>query len=110
MAINSQHVTGFVIGLGAAAAGFYFYKKNQKQVDEWLRKQGIELPVTPGGDYGNMSLEDLVLEKEQLEDLIAEREYAAEEESAAETADGTKPKRKQKSRKRTGKRAAKKTT
>lgn len=108
MAINSQHVTGFVIGLGAAAAGFYFYKKNQKQVDEWLRKQGIELPVAAGGDYGNMSLEDLVHEKENLEDLIAEREYAAEEEPTSETP-AAKPKRKRAARKRGGKRTGKKT-
>ena len=108
MAINSQHITGFVIGLGAAAAGFYFYKKNQKQVDEWLRKQGIELPTATGGDDGNRSLEDLVHEKERLEDLIAEREYAAEEETATDTTDGTKPQRKRKTRKRAGKRASKK--
>jgi hypothetical protein len=104
MAINSQHVTGFVIGLGAAAAGFYFYKKNQKQVDEWLRKQGIELPAAAGGDYGNMSLEDLVHEKENLEDLIAEREYAAEEETTR-TSTSAKPKRKPAAKKRNRKRA-----
>jgi hypothetical protein len=85
MAISSQHVTGFVIGLGAAAAGFYFYKKNQKRVDEWLRKQGIELPVASGGDYHAMSLEELVREKETVEDLIAEREYATSEDEPGET-------------------------
>ena len=44
MPITSQHVTGFVVGLGVAAAGFYFYKMNQKQVDTWLESQGIHLP------------------------------------------------------------------
>jgi septal ring factor EnvC (AmiA/AmiB activator) len=103
MAINSQHITGFVIGLGAAAAGFYFYKKNQKQVDEWLRRQGIELPVATGCDYGSMTMEDLAREKEHLEDLLAEREYAAQQEAeeaeapAAESA----PKRARTTRKRT---------
>ena len=29
MSINSNHVTGFVVGLGTAALGFYLYKKNQ---------------------------------------------------------------------------------
>ncbi len=87
MALSSQHVTGFVLGLGAAAAGFYFYKKNQKQVDEWLRKQGIELPVASAGDHSAMTLEELVREKENLEDLIAEREHAEPEE--ASDGDGT---------------------
>ncbi len=30
MPVTSQHVTGFVVGLGGAAALFYFYKMNQK--------------------------------------------------------------------------------
>ena len=84
MPVNSQHVTGFVIGLGVAAAGFYLYKKNQKQVDAWLERQGIHLPG--GGataDLSAMSLEDLVRQKETLEDLIAEREYAGEQKPAA---------------------------
>jgi len=81
--ITSQHVTGFAVGLGVAAAGFYYYKKNQKQVDEWLRQQGITIPASSGSDYAAMTLRDLVREKEHLEDLIAEREHAAEQEAAA---------------------------
>ena len=107
MAINSQHVTGFVMGLGAAAAGFYFYKKNQKKVDDWLRRQGIELPATSTADHGSLSLEELVLEKEHLEDLIAEREYAADQEETPAAA-APKPKRKRATRKRVGKRVTKK--
>ena len=76
MQIKNEHVTGFVIGLGAAAAGYYFYKKNQPQVDAFLREHGIELPATDGQDLHSMTLEQLVAEKETLEDLIAEREYA----------------------------------
>jgi len=95
MAINSQHVTGFVIGLGAAAAGFYFYKKNQKRVDEWLRKQGIELPASSGGDYHALTLGELVREKEQLEDLIAEREYAADEEGPGDEPAASNPRHRQ---------------
>jgi hypothetical protein len=77
MAMSSDHITGFAIGLGAAALGFYLYKNNQRQVDEFLRKYGIELPAGGSLDTDNMSIEDLVSEKEKLEDLIAEREYAA---------------------------------
>lgn len=74
MAINSDQVTGFVVGLGAAALGFYVYKQNQQQVDEWLRQQGIQMPSSGGTDEKSMSLEELMREKERLEDIIAERE------------------------------------
>jgi len=80
--VTSQHVTGFLVGLGVAAAGFYLYKKNQRQVDEWLRQQGISIAPGGGLDYSTMPLEDLVREKERLEDLIAEREHAAAQEAA----------------------------
>jgi len=80
--VTSQHVTGFVVGLGVAAAGFYFYKKNQRQVDEWLRQQGISIDSGGGLEYSAMTLEELVREKERLEDLIAEREHAATQEAA----------------------------
>jgi hypothetical protein len=74
MAINSDHVTGFVVGVGACVAGYYYYRQNQAQVDEFLRGHGIELPALETRDYNSFSLEELVGEKEKLEDLIAERE------------------------------------
>lgn len=89
MPVTSQHVTGFVVGLGGAAALFYFYKMNQKQVDAWLESQGIHLPGGSASDYSSMTLEELIRQKETLEDLIAEREYAAEQKPAAK-----KPRRK----------------
>lgn len=77
MAINSNHVTGFVAGIGVAAVGFYVYKMNQTQVDEWLQRQGFKIPLASGKDVAAMTLEELVTEKERLEDVIAEREMAA---------------------------------
>jgi hypothetical protein len=79
MAISSQHVTGLLVGLGVAGLGFYVYKQNQAQIDEFLRKQGIQLPNQQKGDHAKMSLEELVAEKERLEDLIAERELETKE-------------------------------
>ncbi len=78
MTITSEHVTGFVVGLGVASLGFYMYKKNEAQIDEWLRQQSIGFPFSrqPGKDQSGMSLEELLREKERLEDLIAEREQA----------------------------------
>ena len=80
MALNSQHVTGFVVGLGAAGLGFYVYKKNQKQIDEFLKSQGINLPAAAEADFSELTLEELVAEKERLEDLIAEREMESKKE------------------------------
>jgi hypothetical protein len=83
MPITSEHVTGFVIGLGVAAAGFYLYKVNQKQVDAWLESQGIQFPGASANDHSSMPLEELVRQKERLEDLIAERESTAEQKPVA---------------------------
>jgi len=76
MNITSQHVSGFLVGVGATAAAYYMYKKNQTQIDDFLRRQGIQMPESSVKDYGTMELEELVLEKERLEDIIAEREMA----------------------------------
>ncbi|MDY0170731.1 MAG: hypothetical protein RBS80_29590 [Thermoguttaceae bacterium] len=82
MAVNTDHVTGFVVGLGAAAVGVYLYKQNQQKVDQWLRQQGINLPQGAVKDERGMSLEELTREKERLEDLIAEREVQAKDQPA----------------------------
>ena len=86
MAINSDHATGFVLGLGASALGFYLYKQNQQKVDDWLRQQGINLPQTGVKNDTTMSLEELTREKERLEDLIAEREVQAKQQAAEKSA------------------------
>jgi hypothetical protein len=83
MAITSAHLTGFVVGLGVAAAGFYLYKVNQKHVDSWLESQGIRIPGASVSDQSSLTLEELVRQKERLEDLIAEREYGAEQKAVA---------------------------
>lgn len=75
MAITREHFTGFVIGVGAAALGFYYYKKNQGKIDDFLRQQGINIPGLSGEDVSSKSLEELVREKERIEDIIAEREF-----------------------------------
>lgn len=93
MAISNDHMSGFIFGVGAAAAAYYFYRKNQPQVDEFLRKQGIELPdLALERDLSSLSLNELVREKERLEDLIAERERTSRptrETAAASTSEGT---------------------
>jgi len=82
MSVTTDHVTGFAVGLGAAALGFYLYKKNQNQVDCWLRQQGINVPQGNGKNEASMPLEELMREKERLEDLIAEREQQSNQQAA----------------------------
>jgi hypothetical protein len=88
MNITSDHVTGFVVGMGVAAMGFYMYKKNEAQIDEWLRGQSINFPFTgfQAKDSSGKSLEELLREKERLEDLIAEREMAEKSKTQPATA------------------------
>jgi hypothetical protein len=106
MSMKSEHLTGFTVGLGAAAAAYYLYSKNKTQVDQFLKEHGIELPGSPVVDSASLSLEQLILEKERLEDLIAEREMTPPESVEAE-----KPTSKKKaSRKQTKKKKKKKTT
>lgn len=76
MVVTQAHVTGFVAGVGVTAVGIYLYKRNQSAVDDWLRRQGLNIPKTTSADFGRMSLEELVTTKETLEDMIAEREFA----------------------------------
>jgi hypothetical protein len=84
MDITTEHVTGFIVGLGASALGLYLYKQNQARVDGWLRQQGINVPQTGTKDEAGMSLQELTREKERLEDLIAERAVQEKEQPAAQ--------------------------
>ena len=78
------------IGVGASALGFCLYKANEEQVDAFLRRHGINVK-TPSAGFDTMSVEDLMRAKENIEDLIAEKEMQeksvtveAETEPAAE--------------------------
>ena len=75
MAITSQHLAGFATGLGVSALTFYIYKKNQAKVDQFLSDHGIQVSTLMERDPQSMSLKELIKAKEDLEDMIAEREY-----------------------------------
>ncbi len=53
MNITSQHITGFVVGVGEPLL-VLFYKKNQAQVDDFLRRQGIQIPERTLREPANM--------------------------------------------------------
>ena len=76
--LKKEHPIGAVAGGGAVAVTYYLYKKNQNKIDDFLRKQGINVKSSNQTSYENMSLEELVTVKENLEDLIAEKELGAD--------------------------------
>ena len=39
MAVTSNHATGFLVGVGVAAAGPYVYNKNKKMINAFLRER-----------------------------------------------------------------------
>ena len=83
MAINAQHVTGFAAGIGISALGFYLYKRNQSKVDAFLGQHGIQISSGLEKDPQSMTLKELILAKEELEDIIAEKEFAKKENKQA---------------------------
>lgn len=81
--MTRDHVTGALIGIGVVAAGYYIYKKNQSQVDAFMRNQGINMTNNMASDYRSMSLEQLIETKELIEDIIAEKESVSHNHSTA---------------------------
>ena len=72
-AITKNHLVGAAVGVGVAAVAFYLYKKNQAKVDEFLRKQGINIKTSSCASLENLDIEGLTEMKEHIEDLIAEK-------------------------------------
>ena len=74
--ITKNHLVGAAVGVGVAAVAFYLYKKNQAKVDEFLRKQGINIKSSSCSNLDSMNIESLTEMKEHIEDLIAEKSAA----------------------------------
>lgn len=84
--MNNDHVTGFVVGVGATALAYHWYFNNRERIHEFLKAQELGLAAegglgqrfknmaSSGRDGGASSLEELMAEKERLEDLLAEKE------------------------------------
>ena len=71
--VTKNHLVGAAVGVGIAAVAFYLYKKNQAKVDEFLRKQGINIKTSSCSNLENLDIEGLTEMKEHIEDLIAEK-------------------------------------
>ena len=67
--ITKNHLVGVTVI-------FYLYKKNQAKVDEFLRKQGINIKSSSCSNLDSMNIESLTEMKEHIEDLIAEKSTA----------------------------------
>ena len=74
--VTKNHLVGAAVGVGVAAVAFYLYKKNQAKVDEFLRKQGINIQTPSCSSLENLDIEGLTEMKEHIEDLIAEKSAA----------------------------------
>ena len=71
--ITKNHLVGAAVGVGVAAVAFYLYKKNQAKVDDFLRKQGINIKTYSCSNLEGLDIEGLTEMKEHIEDLIAEK-------------------------------------
>lgn len=74
--INNDHLIGAAVGVGACTIAYYVYKKNESQVDTFLKNQGISVPSSSNKNYNTMSIEELMETKELIEDVIAEKEVS----------------------------------
>ena len=79
MQIKTEHLVGLAAGVGVSALGIWMYKKNQHKVNAFLEEHGIRLSPLLEKDPRSMTLKELVLAKEELEDLIAEKELGEKE-------------------------------
>lgn len=71
--VTKNHLVGAAVGVGVAAVAFYLYKKNQAKVDDFLRKQGINVKTSTCSNLESLDIEGLTEMKEHIEDLIAEK-------------------------------------
>ncbi len=101
--MTRDYILGAALGIGVAATGFYLYKKNQDKIDDILRSHGMDIPVNENKPLESMSIEELAMLREKVEDMIAERELAASTAEAETPAEEAKPKAKR--RHRTAKKA-----
>lgn len=72
MAFNQDFLLGFVSGTVVGAVGYRLYEQNSGQLQRLLQPaaQGFRQQATATAQHP--SLEELVAQKERLEDLIAE--------------------------------------
>lgn len=69
MALNQDFLMGFVSGTVVGAVGYRLYEQNSGQLNRLVQPKGAFPQATPSYQP---SVEELVAQKERLEDMIAE--------------------------------------
>ncbi|MGE8205667.1 hypothetical protein ACQKP0_14010 [Heyndrickxia sp. NPDC080065] len=70
MALNRDFLMGFLSGTVVGAVGYRLYEQNSGQLKR-LVQPGSAYPQQPQAGY-QPSIEEIIAQKERLEDLIAE--------------------------------------
>ncbi|MDQ0257286.1 hypothetical protein J2S74_004744 [Evansella vedderi] len=76
MAFNNDFLMGFVSGAVVGAVGYRIYDQNGGQLNRLIQTQPFNLGNQGNGNQMNgqsPTLEELIAQKEKLEDLIAEK-------------------------------------
>lgn len=71
MALNKDFLMGFLSGTVVGAVGYRLYEQNGGQLQRLIQPQGTF--NQPASSY-QPSVEELVAQKERLEDMIAEQQ------------------------------------
>ncbi|APH04865.1 hypothetical protein [Bacillus weihaiensis] len=75
MTFNKDFLMGFVSGTVVGAVGYRLYEQNSGQLQNLIQQGAPQLSFTP--NKAEPSVEDLVSQKERLEDLIAEKQSSS---------------------------------
>ncbi|MBM7705065.1 hypothetical protein [Metabacillus iocasae] len=71
MALNQDFLMGFISGTVVGAVGYKLYEQNSGQLQRLLQPSP-GYPQAAAASHAQPSIEELVAQKERLEDLIAE--------------------------------------
>lgn len=93
--MNNDHFTGFVAGVACTAVALHWYSNNRERIEEFMKAQELGMQA-PGLEFSSfrrpakaaqetsetpLTLEELLLQKEQLDDKIAELQAKAQAEA-----------------------------
>ncbi|QST01063.1 hypothetical protein IMZ31_05715 [Pontibacillus sp. ALD_SL1] len=77
--MNKDFLMGFVSGTVVGAVGYRLYEQNQGQLSQLIQNPGMMNAQQPSANTfqqvqsQDISVEDLISQKERLEDMIAEK-------------------------------------
>jgi hypothetical protein len=72
---NKDFITGFITGTVVGAVGYKLYEENGGQLQNLIQSAAFPSQNAPAAN-AQPTIEELVAQKERLEDLIAEKKVA----------------------------------